>query len=729
MPAHRVERLFPINNRGAMRKSILTLIACVALAAAQGQGIRKQEAKEFFAHQHYAEALSALSSDPALVKTDPEARFLLAVCHYQLNHLNEAENILQGLARQDKAPYPECWLYLGKIYHAMHQFGKAADYYKEYLRHARPSHPNRQMIWDDIRRCANGMEWQYRQTEVAVENMGPAVNTENDEFAPIVSPNFSNKLYFSSIRKGNIGGSRNNNGLPDSRLGHYASDMFSCEAQGGSNWGQVKAMHYLLNSPQHEVLLDFNSDGSALYYFKGNAPETGQIYVDTFRKMEQRSLSTDPFIGPISPRIGDGTPYFANDTLLYFSSRRPGGYGGLDLYYATYSDGKWTAPKNLGPVVNTPYDETTPFLARDGRTLYFSSNHPYRSLGGLDVLKTVYNASAKRWTEPENLGLPVNSAGDDAYFRIGKDGFTAYFSSSRKDGYGLRDLYLAYFQNFLPEMELPATYQFSSSIGPKIEVEESISQSQKDLASEPLAPSGAEGPEEAPVAAANRFAPLYFGQEEEGLSPDDELQLKQIAEDLKAFPGLQLAITAFCTEPQSLSKRLFSGVKKAELAADYLMQQGVDGNAIFMRSVDAGDASLKKGHYGLEFSFLKPQEFPAETLLPSLESGLAPAVPGHNSHRNLLYKVQVFSLSGPYKGSLIEQYPDAMVEKSPNLAYYRYTLGAFSTFAEAEAFRQKLIGAGQKSAFVASYIYGIRADRAIARKYILQFPDLQNFTN
>ncbi|MCB0553008.1 MAG: PD40 domain-containing protein [Phaeodactylibacter sp.] len=710
-----------------MRIFFLILIASAALSAAQGQSTKKQEAKEFFAHQHYSDALSVLNSEPGLVKTDQEAKFLFAICHYQLNHLNEAEAALQGLIRSEKAPYPECWLYLGKIYHAMHQFSKAADYYKDYLRQAKPTQFSRQMVWDDIRRCANGMEWQYLQTEVVVENMGRAVNTEYDEFAPIVSPNFSNKLYFSSIRPGNIGGSRNKAGQADSRLGRYSSDLFSCEAQ-GSSWGQVKAMHYLLNSPQNEVLLDFNADGSVLYYFKGNSPEEGQIFVDTFRKMEERTLSTNPFLGPISPRIGDGTPFFVNDTLLYFSSRRPGGFGGLDLYSTTFSKGKWTAPQNLGPVVNTPYDETTPFLARDGRTLYFSSNHPGRSMGGLDVLKSVFNKLAGRWTEPENLGMPVNSAGDDAYFRVGKDGFTAYFASSRKDGYGQRDLYLAYFNNFLPEMELPATYQPLYAEKPQI-VEESIPKARKDLATEPETPKQEAATNPVPELPANAFTPIYVRSEMEGLSESNKIQLERIAAVMKEFSGLQLVITAFCTEKFSLPARLFKGIKKAEQAADYLMEQGVAGNSIFMRCGDAGKATLKGGNYSLEFSFLKPDGFPQDTALPDLEMGLSPAIAGHEIQRNLLYKVQISSLSGQYNGQMIEKFPGAMVEKNPNLAYYRYTLGAFSNYNEAEAFRKEVLKAGQKSAFVVPYIYGVRADRPMARKFVLRFPDLQHYTN
>jgi tetratricopeptide (TPR) repeat protein len=711
-----------------MKHTIYLLILCLGAVAASAQSAKKQEAKEFFAHQHYASALAALNSEPNLVKTDPEAKFLFAVSHYHLNQLTAAETALQELINKEKSPYPECWLYLGKIYHAMHQFGKAANYYKDYLRRIKPNHPNRKLVWDDIRRCANGMEWQYQMPDVVVENMGSNINTGGDEFAPVPSPNSGNRIYFSAIRPGNTGGPRNAQGLPDSRLGSHVSDMFTTVAQGQTNWEEPKPLHYLLNGPQHEVLLDFNPDGSVLYFFRGASPAEGQILVDTFRRAEERSMTTTPFPGPINPKLGDGTPFFANDTLVYFSSRRPGGYGGLDLYVTTYSNGRWTAALNLGPPINTPYDETTPFLARDGRTLYFSSNHPHRSLGGLDVLRSVHLSDTGRWTEPANLGLPVNSAGDDAYFRLAKDGFTSYFSSSRKDGYGQRDLYLGYFNRFLTEMEPPPIhYEAQIVAASQRQVETALSLPRENAAEIPAAVPDTS----TPIAEASKLAyrPMYFATDTQALSAEQQSQLEHIARLMQDFPGLQLVVTAFCAAGLPLPTRLFKGIKKAELAADYLQQLNLDRNRIFLRSGDAGQANLKTGTLSLEFSFLKPDDFPTDTFAPDLEMGLVSAIPGHVIHKNLLYKVQVSSLYGEYKGDLLSQYPAAMVEKSPALAYYRYTLGAFSSYAEAEAFRQELIKAGQKSAFVAPYVHGVRMDRTGVRKYLPDFPDLTNYVN
>ena len=715
-----------------MKHFVLFLAAFLCMAPIRAQTEKKQEAKEYFFHQQYSDALSVLKSARNLVKTDQEARFLQAVCLYHLNQLDQAMPLFQEQIREDKAPYPECWLYQARIYHAMHQFGKAAESYKDYLRQLKANHPNRQAVWDEIRRCARGMEWQYKPSEAIVENMGPDINTEYDEFAPVLSQNFSDKLYFSSIRPGNIGGRRDANGQIDNRLGKYHSDMFSAEIIGANKWGNARGLHHLLNSPQHEVLLDFNREGTALYYFKGWSAERGQILIDTFKKVEERTFTSDPFQGPLNTALGDGTPFFFNDTLLYFSSRRPGGYGGLDLYFATFSRGRWSAPQNLGPVINTSYDETTPFIARDGKTLYFSSNNSSRSLGGLDVLKAVYNDRSQRWTEPENIGIPVNSAGDDAYFRIAKDGFTAYFSSSRKDGYGQRDLYIAYFNNFLPEMELLVAIPPPSGPPSVAQIQEGYTPSRNERAN--TLPEAAEtaGDELPPLeggSSANTFAPLYFQTTYRALDAEHKAQLNKIAALLRETPGLQLIITAYHTGNLPVSQRLFQGMKQAETAAGYLMEQGVSGNQIFMRSGDAKGFDLRYGNYSLDFSFKKPDNASPSLVVPDLEMGLSSAIPGHVLNSNLLYKVQVYSLSGEYKGELLGQHSHAMIEKEPNLAYYRYTLGAFSRYADAESFRQQLIREGQRSAYVVPYLYGIRADRMMARRHIIDFPDLQHYAN
>jgi len=444
---------------------IIMLMSWGATGWSQTTAELKRQAREFYATGRYEDARTILLGSRELSRTDKEGRFLLALCHYQLHQLNESLTLLKTLTEEEKTAYPECWFYLGKIYHARHQFQDAAGYYKTYLNHTTAGGDIRSRVADLIRCCLNGQQLQYQAPKAVEENLGPQVNTQYDEFAPVLSPTVANRLYFSSIRAGNAGGKRNPNGIADERNGQYFSDLFFCSNIGGT-WSRVQPMPYQINSPRHEVLLDFNKEGNALIYFKGLDLKKGEIVVDTFRPSDQRLMSSDPLPAPIRPLEGDEAPYFYNDTLIVFASSRPGGSGGLDLYKTAYRNGTWTEPENLGSDVNSAYNETTPFLSRDGNTLYFSSDNPERSIGGLDVFKTTYVNAVQRWTEPKNLGLPVNSAGDDAHFRLAPDGFTAFFSSDRKDGFGQRDLYMAIFKDYLLEQEEPAVVDLSISKPP-----------------------------------------------------------------------------------------------------------------------------------------------------------------------------------------------------------------------------------------------------------------------
>jgi hypothetical protein len=120
---------------------------------------------------------------------------------------------------------------------------------------------------------------------------------------------------------------------------------------------------------------------------------------------------------------------------------------------ARLGQGRYGPPTNLGPNVNGPYDEICPFVARDGRTIYFSTNDPTFSVGGFDVVRTYRVAGAQnQFTLPENAGMPLNSAGDDTHFRLASDTFTGFLSSDRKDGLGKRDVYIVYYVEGREEM-------------------------------------------------------------------------------------------------------------------------------------------------------------------------------------------------------------------------------------------------------------------------------------
>lgn len=434
--------LRPINAGAAFlsRFLLLLLLSLFPLLLPAQRKEKLDRANREFAAGDYPGAIRTLQTLKG-VEGDAEAAFLLSVSQFHANDLLAAESGLLALAEQEKDNYPLIWFYLGRIYHTQHRFVRAATEYKRYLRSLNADGAERRTVVNLLRNVDNGIRAGFVTDQMVTENMGPKINTENDEFGPVPSPTGSGRLYFSLVR-------------PELSTGRVQSDIV-VSTNSDAGWGTPSSLNPFINTSAQESLIDISPDGQKLFYYRGNSATEGRYLIDTFRASGSNELVTLDAGVPISSARGDMTPYFGAADAVYFASSRLGGYGGLDLYrMARLPGGGFAPPENLGPNVNGPYDEVCPFMARDGRTLYFSTNDPEHSVGGFDVVRTFrVLGTTNQFTLPENAGMPLNSAGDDTHFRLATDTFTGFLASDRKDGLGQRDLYIVYFVEPRGEME------------------------------------------------------------------------------------------------------------------------------------------------------------------------------------------------------------------------------------------------------------------------------------
>ncbi len=686
-----------------------------------------RDANSYYNLEKYDNALENYFELQKKTPVNLDIQTRMAVCYYQVGNIDESLRYLNYVISQDKKPDPIVPLCMARCLHENLDFKEAIRWYKKYLAAASKKAKEYAGVKDDIKRCAKGLKIKNLSSENFIQNLGEGVNTVGDEFAPILSPNNDEKIYFSSARGSSLGGLRNEEGIRDDKAGFYSSDIFSAQVENGE-WGGVRPLSYLLNGPRHDVALDFSSDGQQMYYYRGYNLFSGDIYVDTFKTFEERTLNTSPFRSPMNVEDGDGTPFFVNDTFLLFASRRSGGQGGADLYYSLFQNGSWQTPNNFGADVNSAYDEICPFLAADGRTLYFSSNN-LQSMGGFDIFKTTYVDDSLRWTMPENLALPINSPSDDAFFRLNSDGTKAFFSSHRKGGFGQRDIYSAFFRKGLEE-------QTTASVPDLFFKVPAIQAAKKPIVEDK--------PKVEPTIIYT-VSQISYDKENEILSAKNQKTLNALLAILKKNADTRVRLVSHTETNAGTSLDAFLSIKRNEKVAEYLVKEGIASDKIDLLGCGAnysvalnnieGEASVAGQRFNrrIEIFFTKEDK----SLKINMES---PEVPDYlqsgeffrfkNIDKGLSYRVRIASLKQMYNGDIVERYPDLMIEKNAGESTYQYSLGLFPTFEQAERLRKDLELQGIPSAQVIPYVAGWRLQNDDdAKKNITQYPDLQKFIN
>ena len=320
----------------------------------------------------------------------------------------------------------ETWYFLARIYHLNYMFDEAIEEYKKYIQYALPG----KKVTDSeqgIKQCEYGKELITRPIDLAVMELGGDINTIFDEHSPVITADLKT-LIFTSKREGSTG-----EGITED--GNYYEDIYISHFENG-RWSNPIGISENINTDDHEASVGLSADGRILYIYRDE--NEGDIFVSFFKDGKWSKPSS---VGKnINSQYREThATISADEKTLYFSSNRPGGYGGLDIYYCKKEGLSWGKSINMGPSINTNFDEEGPFIHHNDSTLFFSSNG-HLGIGGFDLFTSFLNEEGT-WSKPENLGYPANSTGDDIYYVSSPGGNFGFYVSNQQGTGGGKNLY------------------------------------------------------------------------------------------------------------------------------------------------------------------------------------------------------------------------------------------------------------------------------------------------
>ena len=346
---------------------------------------------------------------------------------------NVSKNYDAYSAKETTAPI-DAYYHLGTCYHLDEQLDEARKYFNLFLTNSNKKSAMMDMSVLKLKQCDVAENSIANPKSAIVKNIGNKVNGATPEYAPVVSLD-GTSLYFTSRRGWE---DKSSEEFRDPMLNDYPEDIYVSYMDFEGEWTSPEKLAFCDNQ-LNEATIAVSSDERKIYVYQ-DVSGGGDIYFSDFgdnkfgelEKLREKNVNTEYWETHCTV-----TPDGQN---MYFASDRPGGLGGRDIYrIVKLPNGEWSEAQNMGPGINTEFDEDSPYIAVNNNTLYYSSNGP-TSMGGFDVFVS-FRDEENVWSTPLNLGYPINSTGDDVFYTTTVDGLRGYLSSFRDGGYGEKDIY------------------------------------------------------------------------------------------------------------------------------------------------------------------------------------------------------------------------------------------------------------------------------------------------
>ncbi len=391
-----------------------------------------KDAQFYFDSEDFLQALQTYKQVLQLEWNHEIAGVNSASSIFKLNY--SADSAMFLVSNLSSNPQPEAKYYLAKIYHKQKNFNQAISLLESYKKIDIKQRFFSDTESDYLLAQCNTAKTLIAQAHLSIiKNMGPNINSIYDDYVPIVMPDES-ALFFTSKRKGSSNNKKNGDN-------NYFEDVYVSKKM-DSVWKKAENIGFPINTENNDACVAISPDGQRMIIYRTSTDGlSGDLYLTRMGKHDHwealKILGNE-----INSDYIETSACFSNDTNeIYFTSNRPGGFGGRDIYrIKKLPDGRWAMPFNLGPTVNTAYDEDAPFLHPDGITLYFSSKG-HNSMGDFDVFKSILNNETNQFSAAENLGYPINDVDNDIFFVLSVDGKRGYYSSVKKGTLGGSDIF------------------------------------------------------------------------------------------------------------------------------------------------------------------------------------------------------------------------------------------------------------------------------------------------
>jgi outer membrane protein OmpA-like peptidoglycan-associated protein len=390
-----------------------------------------EEAKQANESSLYIKSLHFLDEAISLDSTFLEIYLLKSDIYQELDSVSLQIKSLESVIHINTSKFPKLYFTLGNAYYRSGFYQKAIDSYKKYLDVAGEKETFVVKAKQNIEKCKGAVKILEKPVPFIAENMGPNINSSDDEYWPIITVDGSTIIFTRLV------------GVSKSKS--MAQEDFYSSQLVNNQWQPCMPLSSI-NTIYNEGAQSISADGKLLFftactrndgigscdiYFSRNKGGTWSVPQNAGRPVNSESWESQPSIS-------------ANGETLYFVSNRKGGKGGMDIWkckllgFSVEGWPKWGNPINMGDSINTPGNENSPFIHSDDKTLYFASDY-WPGLGGYDIFYSrLKNDSI--WSKPKNIGYPINTYKDEQGLVVDASGKKAYYSSNRPGSKGT-DIY------------------------------------------------------------------------------------------------------------------------------------------------------------------------------------------------------------------------------------------------------------------------------------------------